>query len=131
MCALYQFSLKKVELIQKKLKSGQSAPTPDKRGQHSNRSQKMSEYVEICITEQIQRFPAEQSQYSRNKNCHKMYLSPLLNITQMYRMYIEECKEKKLRDHFMVKLTSYRKIFSNKFNLSFGQPKSDTCSVCD
>lgn len=31
----------------------------------------------------------------------------------------------------MVKVSFYRHIFETKFNLSFGHPKSDTCTVCD
>nr|CAH7733577.1 unnamed protein product [Callosobruchus chinensis] len=34
-------------------------------------------------------------------------------------------------DKYMVKVSFYRHIFETKFNLAFGFPKSDTCSVCD
>jgi hypothetical protein len=31
----------------------------------------------------------------------------------------------------LIKKSSYAKIFSSKFNLSFSHPKNDTCSKCD
>lgn len=131
LCSLYQFNRKKIEIIQRKLKKGECAPTPDKRGQHTNRPHKIPEDVVDAITNHIQQFPADESHYSRNKNCHKKYLSPLLNVCQMHKLYIEDCKSKNLEDKFVVKLSSYNKIFCTKFNLSFGTPRSDTCSICD
>ncbi|KAB0802996.1 hypothetical protein PPYR_05182 [Photinus pyralis] len=131
MCSLYQFSRKKIELIQRMLKNGQNAPTPDKRGRHANRPHKISERVIDRIENHIKKFPAEESHYSRNKNCYKKYLSPLLNITLMHKLYLEECKRDGLEECFHIKLSSYSNIFSTKFNLSFGYPRSDTCSVCD
>ncbi|CAH2009647.1 unnamed protein product [Acanthoscelides obtectus] len=108
-----------------------NAPTPDKRGQHKNRPHKIKEDVIACIMDHIQKFPSEESHYSRNKNCHKKYLSPILNMATMYKLYIEDCENRKLDDSFKVTLSSYAKIFCTKFNLSFGHPRSDTCSVCD
>lgn len=130
-CSLYQIGRKKVENIQNQLKTGQSAPTPSKQGLHKNRPHKINEDVIACIMNHISKFPAENSHYSRNKNESKKFLSPLLNVTKMHDMYINECKEKKLGVEYFIKLSMYRHIFETKFNLSFGHPKSDTCSVCD
>lgn len=130
-CSLYQIGRKKIEIIQKQLKSGLSAPSPSQQGRHKNRPHKISEEVIACIVSHIKKFPAENSHYSRNKNENKQFLSPLLNVTQMHKMYIKECKEKKLDDMYLVKISMYRHIFETRFNLSFGHPKSDTCSVCD
>ncbi|CAH1992937.1 unnamed protein product [Acanthoscelides obtectus] len=95
-----------------------NAPTPDKRGQHKNRPHKIKEDVIACIMDHIQKFPSEESHYSRNKNCHKKYLSPILNMATMYKLYIEDCENRKLDDSFKVTLSSYAKIFCTKFNLS-------------
>nr|CAH7728829.1 unnamed protein product [Callosobruchus chinensis] len=131
-CSRYQFSRKKIERIQNMLKQGKSAPAPSKRGKHSNRPHKIKEEVLACIINHIKKFAAEESHYSRNRNCHKKYLSPLLNMTQMHKLYLQECEEKKLDDSFKVnKHSMYVHVFTNKFNLSFGQPRSDTCSICD
>lgn len=130
-CALYQIGAKKVRNIQKQLKSGQAVPSPCHQGKHTNRPHKICEEVIDFVVDHIKMFPSEHSHYSRNKNENKKYLSPLLNITKMYELYIEKCKEQGLDDKYFVKLSMYRHVFETKFNLSFGHPKSDTCSTCD
>nr|CAH7748205.1 unnamed protein product [Callosobruchus chinensis] len=130
-CALYQISRKKIDIIKGKLATGQSAPTKDARGRHGNRPHKISDAVEQAVISHINRFPTEQSHYSQNSNPHKRYLAPNLNMSIMYRCYIEDCKETKKPDNFLIKKSTYDKIFSCKFNLSFSHPKSDICSNCD
>jgi hypothetical protein len=44
----------------------------------------------------------------------------------MYSLYCDECE-----DSNRVSDSLYRSIFNNEFNLSFHQPKSDTCKKCD
>lgn len=129
---LYQISLKKIEIIQTKIKSGATAPQPDKRGKHNVRPNKTSEDIKASVIEHILKFPAEESHYSRHCNMHKKYLSPLLSVSKMHKLYIEESIDSKLPEKFCkVKESYYRHIFVTHFNLSFGQPKSDTCSTCD
>jgi len=73
-------------------------------------------------------YPAEVSHYSRKKNPNRKYLSPTLIIYKMYGMYKEWCESnnfKAVSQHF------YRLTFNTRFNLGFGSPRSDTCSVCD
>lgn len=130
-CSLYQISNKEVQIIQQKLNSGTSAPSPDKRGRHETRPHKISTQVIDAIKAHIQSFPAEQSHYSRNRNVNKKYLSPLLNISRMHKLYLEHCKDNKLPKTYLVSKSFYCNIFSHHFNLSFGQPRSDTCSTCD
>ncbi|KAG5878112.1 hypothetical protein JTB14_017979 [Gonioctena quinquepunctata] len=117
--------------LTKETKLGQSLPSPDKKRRHKNRPHKISDDVINCIVRHINQFPAEQSHYSRNKNHNKKYLPPLLNVNVLQRLYMDQCKERKLDDKYMVKVSFYRHIFETKFNLSFGHPKSDTCTVCD
>lgn len=131
LCRLYQISRKKIDLIIKSIKSGISAPNPDCRGKHQNRPHKMDEDVVNCVKAHISSFPAEQSHYSRSKNMHKLYLSPLLNVTKMHSLYLEMCKKENLTEKYKIKKTTYNKIFVTEFNLSFGYPKSDTCATCD
>lgn len=130
-CSLYQISRKKVDVIKAKLKSGKSVPSKDRRGTHTNRPHKLGDAIEQAIIAHINTFPTEESHYSRNSNPHKRYLAPNLNMSLMYRLYIDECKEQNLGENFLVNKSSYAKIFLNKFNLSFSHPKSDTCSRCD
>lgn len=130
-CSLYQIGRKKVETIQNQPKSGQPAPSPSKQGKHQNRPHKIPEVVIASIVNHVKRFSAENLHYSRNRNANKQFLSPLLNVTIMHQLYLDDCKEKKLDDTYLVELSMYRHIFETQFNLSFGLPKSDTCSVCD
>lgn len=46
----------------------------------------------------------------------------------MYRLYKTDCEE---QEATYVKESVYRKIFVEKFNLSFHSPKNDTCGKCD
>lgn len=129
--ALYQIGRKKVDIIQSRLKSGFSAPPLDRRGKHFNRPHKVDQEVKDFAMTHIKRFPVEESHYSRNRNPHKKYLSPLLNLSKMYELYLAECDQQKLADKFKIKKCTYSKIFVTEFNLSFGNPKSDTCTTCD
>nr|CAH7737613.1 unnamed protein product [Callosobruchus chinensis] len=130
-CKLYQIGRRKVEVIINKIKKGESAPSADKRGCHSNRPHKLKQEVVDRIIAHIRKFPAESSHYSRTANPHKLYLSPVLNMSIMYRLYLEECTNEKLPQEYFVKKTSYANIFNTKFNLSFRKPKSDICSTCE
>lgn len=49
----------------------------------------------------------------------------------MHKLYIEKCSIDNVEDIYRVKECTYRNIFVNEFNFSFGQPRSDTCSTCD
>ena len=69
------------------------------------------------------------SHYSRNKNKHCKYLSPLLSIAEMHRLYVKEHEGQVATP--IIKYNYYAKIFNEEFNLSFGYPKSDTCGVCE
>lgn len=129
--SIYNISMKKVDLIQQSIKKGLAAPLPDKRGKHNNRPNKTPEDVTAYIIKHISSFPSESSHYSRNCNIHKKYLSPLLSLPIMHKLYIETCNANKVPNRFKVKECTYRYIFNNEFNLSFGHPKSDTCSTCD
>ncbi|CAH1969840.1 unnamed protein product [Acanthoscelides obtectus] len=99
---------------------------PDQRGKHGNHH-KISDEDKSFVIQHISKFPAYKSHYSR-LHSEKRYLSPDLSIQQMYRLYIEYCKEAEktpVSDHY------YRSIFVSNFNLSFHPPHNDTCSKCD
>lgn len=130
-CSLFQISTKKVEIIQKKHAAGEIVPSDDKRGKHTNRTNKTLDEVVNEIVDHIGSFPAESSHYSRNCNPNKKYLAPTLSISQMHRLYIEQCLSKDFPNQYFIKYGVYANIFSSNFNLSFGQPPSDTCAKCD
>lgn len=118
---LYTIGTKKVELIQDIIKSGSGAPAPDRRGKHNNRPNKTPEDVTVYIIQHVSSFLAEESHYSRNKNIHQKYLSPLLSIPIMHKLYLEKCNLDQVEERFKVKEYMYRFFFNNEFNLSFGQ----------
>lgn len=129
--SLYRIGEKKVRIIQDKIKDGKAAPSPDKRGRHSNRPNKISDDVKAYIVQHISSFPAESSHYSRLSNIHKKYISPLLSVPKMHSLYLELCTSENKPPEFRVKECYYRSVFVNEFNLSFSKPRSDTCSTCD
>lgn len=49
----------------------------------------------------------------------------------MHKLYLEKCNLDQVEERFKVKEYMYRFFFNNEFNLSFGHPKSDTCSTRD
>lgn len=131
LAALFRVGRGKIDHIQKSIKAGYSVPPPDRRGKHTNRPHKIAAQVSEYIESHIRSFPCEESHYSRNKNIHKKYLSPLLSIKKMYELYLAEVNNDGKPDNFKVAECTYRHIFSSKFNLSFGHPRSDTCSTCE
>ncbi|CAF4940630.1 unnamed protein product [Pieris macdunnoughi] len=102
MCSISNWE-KEIEYHKGKDKNGASAPSPDRSGRHASRPHKMDSEVRDRIKHHIASFPADQSHYSRNNNAHKLYLSPLLNVTKMYNINIEMCCAGNLLDKFKIK----------------------------
>jgi len=125
---LHQITNSKVDHTRKQITVGKTAPSPVRRGKHKNRPHRLDSAKVDDVKCHIQQFPAEMSHYSRNNNPNRQYLSPWLNISMMYCLYKDSCRERGVEP---VSLPSYCFIFCNNFNLGFGTPKSDTCAVCD
>ena len=113
----------KLEHLQKALKSKGVAPK-DMRGKHCVTSNKLSDDLYNKIVTHIQSFKGRQSHYSL-KDSKKLYLSEDLNVRKMFLMF------KQLHPDETVSYEKYRLIFNGKFNISFGYPRTDTCSTCD
>jgi len=126
---LHQITKAKVAHIAGQVSSGLSAPRPVARGKHVSRRRRYPQTVLSKVVEHIGLFPVETSHYSRNSNPNRKYLSPVLNINKMYKLYRTWCQEQGLKQ--IVSGRKYRDIFNTQFNLGFGSPKSDTCSTCD
>ena len=119
------------------LSHNMTTPPRDMRGRHSNHivvSQSITEKIKAHINS----FPRRQSHYSRKDNPHKTYLDPALSVQRMWLLYFEKEELEQLANvaerrpcSGKVKLWLYRHIFNTHFNLSFGYPRSDTCSKCD
>ena len=102
----------------------------DKRGKHANRPRSIPDSIKVQIDEHIRSFPAMKSHYSRGKNSRRRkYLSPHLNVSQMHELYVQKYEAGVERP--IVSYHYYLKYFQENFNLSFGYPRTDTCSTCD
>ena len=99
------------------------------RGRHTNRPWKITNLVKKQVKDHIKLFPAMKSHYLRRKNEHRRYLSPVLSVAAMHRMYVD--KHEGGANKPLVKYHYYLKVFNDEFNLSFGYPKSDTCGTCE
>lgn len=114
---------RRVQTIQNSLKLiGQ--PPKDGRGKHKNRKHAIKKETIELVMQHISSFKGRSSHYSLNKT-KKTYLPEDLNISKMYKMFKEKHGDTK------ISYDSYRSIFNEKFNISFGYPRSDTCSFCD
>jgi hypothetical protein len=114
-----------------------TTPPRDNRGKHGNQS-KTPDNVMAQVREHISSFPKQQSHYSRKHNADKSYLHDNLTVRRMWMMYLEKHEpdelakiRRKESSHCIVKLSLYRSVFDNDFNLQFGKPRSDTCCKCD
>jgi len=136
-CALFGVGKSVIDRLIKNLKSNIPSPI-DCRGKHQNRPNRITEDVLFKINTHINSFPKCESHYSRNDNMNVKYLSPNLNISKLYKLYLKEYEP----EHFesmqkgekikpIVKQDFFYDYFRNNFNLSFGTPKTDTCQTCD
>ncbi len=117
-----------------------TSPTPpiNKRGKQPNPRAKPDE-LKQQVHVHIASFPTIQSHYARAYTSKgRKYLSPHLSVAQMHEMYLElhepqEYAKLKAGDDASPKISYdyYRNYFNVNFNLSFGVPKTDTCSKCD
>lgn len=97
----------------------------DKRGKHVPYNKTSSDQKQF-VKEHINSFPKVAGHYTR-KDTNREFLGPELSVSKMYQLYKESCIEKAIDP---VKLSMYRKIFNENFNLSFHIPKKDQCNTC-
>lgn len=74
----------------------------------------------------IETFKVIESHYCRNRTNRK-YLPSTLNISKMWRMY---CQKMKHNPILLVKKSYFSMIFNSKYNIGFGSPRTDVCSLC-
>ncbi len=78
------------------------------------------------IKKHIESFPTVEAHYVR-QNSQRKYLGSDLSVPTMHKLYTEYCVEKGIP---AASLKVYRKIFTDKYNLSFHKPKKNVCSKC-
>lgn len=67
------------------------SPPVDGRGQHEPANKTTDDDL-ARVKQHIEEFPKYQSHYSRQSNPNRQYLSPDLNVSKMFQMYVEKCK---------------------------------------
>lgn len=95
-------------------------PGAPRHGKHTKKV--LSAEQKQGIRDHINRFPVVESHYCR-QNTNKNYLYQGLNLSTMYRLYVEETDNP-------AKISAYRNIFNYEFNLAFFCPKKDRCDKC-
>ncbi|XP_023211752.1 uncharacterized protein LOC111614620 [Centruroides sculpturatus] len=94
-------------------------------GENMKAEKKTDEEILKNVKEHILSFERVESHYCR-RNSTKQYLDGSLNISEMYRLYTDYCREKELP---LAKKHIYSTVF-HSLNLSFHQPKKDQCCIC-
>ena len=99
-------------------------PPCDGRGRHQNRPRRVPQEAIDKIKEHIGSLKGQKSHYSIN-NTRRIYLPEDLNIPKMYGLFTARYPK------VQVKISTYRAVFNDHFNVGFGYPRADTCSQCD
>ena len=89
-----------------------------------NRPHAHSREVIQLVKDHIGSFEGRKSHYSLASS-KRLYLPDELNITKMYGFYCQKYPDN------LVSYETYRRVFNEHFNISFGYPRQDTCSTCD
>ena len=87
--SLYGVSVSRVHRIAQASLTSICTPV-DKRGKQKTRSRVLQEDVKAQIRQHIKSFPVMKSHYSRGKSKTREYLSPLLSVAEMHRLYVEK-----------------------------------------
>ena len=83
------------------------------------------------VVEHIWSYEPEPSHYTRNKAPDKRYLDPKLNLSRIYKDFLNiKGYDTGTASKPPLSIASFRKIFSS-YNLSFRKPRKDTCGRCD
>ena len=122
-CAIFDIGISRLERIRKALATT-GFPPIDQQGRHNNRPHAVKPEQLQEIIDHISSFRGRKSHYSLSKS-KRLYLPDELNIMKMYNMYCG------LHPDSKVSYETYRCVFNEKFNISFGYPRQDTCSTCD
>ena len=102
-------------------------PSPDKRGSGGGHNKIPADRIAL-IKEHISIFLINESHYTRSHQATRKYLSSDLTVTKMYRLYKVWMETK---GYEPLQEWVYRRVFVTDFNLSFHQPRQDTCKTCD
>lgn len=98
----------------------------ESRGGMDQKRKEKHQRITESIIQHIKLYRCRESHYGRTKSV-RHYLPPDLSVKKMWRQWKVGQKDK-------VDLCSYNKflkVFVTRFNLGFGNPRSDICSYCE
>lgn len=109
-----------------KKRNVQGGINKDQRGKRKS-DKAIREDIKDDIRTHINSFPRVSSHYCRART-NKEYLDGSLNISIMYRLYVQDCvkKQKQYAKHWV-----YAQVLNNETNIGFHIPKKDQCSLCE
>ena len=127
-----EFYLSTLDISQKRISnhhaSKQSGGTPARLAWGKSINNAVDEAVKESIRTHIKSIPRIESHYYR-EDTNKEYISQYgLNVTSLYRKYVEKCVED---GSVPRKLHLYRENFNTEFNIAFHFPKLDRCDKCE
>ncbi|XP_072402179.1 uncharacterized protein [Diabrotica undecimpunctata] len=126
-CSTFAVTPRRVQLLGEKILDGKMDMSEKRGGARQNIFKTVWTNK---IIEHIESFPKIESHYAKTPD--KLFLSPDLNVSRMYRAFLEKyCADYQPPNKPPVTRQWYNEIFISKFNLSFARPKVDTCSTCD
>lgn len=121
LCNVYSVRDTRIEDLQYKMKSDITQPKIRQRKMKQMRCVSDVDYE--FVREHISSIPTvESSIIAEGKDTR--YLSSSLNITSMFRLFKEKYPFSK------AKIWLYRKVLQEEFKLTYGQPRSETCTAC-
>uniref|UniRef100_A0A1B6EE39 DUF4371 domain-containing protein n=1 Tax=Clastoptera arizonana TaxID=38151 RepID=A0A1B6EE39_9HEMI len=103
---------------------GSNKTPEDKRGQHSNRPNAISQDNLTKIHNHISSFPTKITHYT---SVPVHYLESDLSVTKMFTLFLEKYPDMK----GIIKYEFYLKYFKDNFSYPFGRPQVDVCSTCE
>nr|CAD7265023.1 unnamed protein product [Timema shepardi] len=99
-------------------------PPVDRRGKHQNRGNKLPPANIDKVRGFFGSLKGRKAHYSL-KDSKKMYLPEDSNVKKLLELFLEKNTE------VQISYEKFRSIFVTEFNISFGYPRTDTCSQCD
>lgn len=125
----FRITVRRVEVLRGKIMDGEMSVSDQRGGKRDIMNGKSKEEWKVKIREHIGSIPTVESHYSRNHAPNRQYLPQELNVTRLYRSFLEKyCSDS---NQPPVSRQWYHEVFLTDFNLTFAKPRVDTCSTCD
>lgn len=118
---VFAISKKRVDLVCKKyFKTGKSP----KENRGGKRMAQKYESQRKMVKAFISKLKPIESHYCREKNTTRQYLPSEMSISSLYKLFKNSTSEQDVKYEF------FRSVFCTDFNLGFGSPPTDCCSLC-